>query len=190
MNLKDYMHISSQDQDLLVGCKSNDRKSQEILYRKYFPVVESMCRRYTTDEEIIISIINDGFLKVFKNISKYNELGSFEGWVKRIVFHALSDHFKKENKKQKFVELQSYDHSEDAKSLNDLYLEDLNLVINQLTPATKEVFILYAVDGFTHSEISEKLNIAIGTSKWHLSKAREELQKLLHKNQNNLHHGS
>ncbi len=183
------MHISSQDLNLLSGCKSNDRKSQEILYRKYFPIVQSMCRRYTQDEEALISIINDGFLKVFKNIAKYSQTGSFEGWIKRLVFNALSDYFKKENRKQKFIALESHDRSEDATSLNNLYLEDLNIVINQLTTATREVFVLYAIEGYNHKEIGEKLGIAEGTSKWHLSKAREELKKLLLKNKYNIQHG-
>ena len=66
------------EKDLIAGCKSNDRKAQEALYRRYFPVVKLLCLRYTQEEDRLISIINDGFMKVFKGINKYKSKGSFE----------------------------------------------------------------------------------------------------------------
>ena len=92
------MHISQKDEILVKGCIANNRSAQEGLYRKYFDIAKRMCIRYTQDEDVLITVINDGFLRIFKNISKYEGKGSFEGWIKRLIFNALSDYFRKENR--------------------------------------------------------------------------------------------
>lgn len=164
---------------LIEGCKSNDRKSQEALYRLFFDKMLAMCRRYTQDEDQQISIINDGFLKVFKKIDQYNYGGSFEGWVRRLVFTSLSDYFRKENKYLKFMIFEKEDMPISAIPEESLYYQDVIELVNLLPLKTKEVFHKYAIEGYTHKDIGEELNISTGTSKWHLSEARKMLQQLL-----------
>ena len=183
------MHISQKDEILVKGCIANNRSAQEGLYRKYFDIAKRMCIRYTQDEDVLITVINDGFLRIFKNISKYEGKGSFEGWIKRLIFNALSDYFRKENRRQKLVSIEYAKDKKVSDIIENLYLEDLKEVVNQLSKTTQEVFILYAIEGYTHKEISIKLSIAEGTSKWHLNKARNTLQSIIKKKKLNIHYG-
>lgn len=142
-----------------------------------------MCRRFTNDEDRLISIINDGMLKVFTNISQYKGSGSFEGWVRRIVFRSLSNHFRKDEKYLKVIFFEERDNISQSKALSDLYYEDLMKVVDSLPDMMRKVFESYTILGLSHKEIGGELNISEGTSKWHLSKAREKLrEKLNNKN--------
>ena len=180
--------MNHNETEIVEGCVRNERKYQELLYRRHFPTMIQMCLRYTNgDKERALEILNDGFLRVFKKINTFSFKGSLEGWIRRLVFHAISDYFK-----QNKAYLDSVVFSEvlpEAKMpqytegvLSELYYDDLLKVIDLLPPATCKVFTLYAIEGLNHAEIGEQLNISVGTSKWHLSSAREQLRKLLDKN--------
>lgn len=176
--------------EIVAGCVRNERMSQEILYRKHFPAMIQMCLRYTNgDRERALEILNDGFLRVFKKIDTFSFKGSLEGWIRRLVFHAISDYFKQNNSYLDNIVLSDIqpeanyvNHTEGV--LSRLYYDDLIKVIDLLPPATGEVFRLYAIEGYSHAEISEQLHISVGTSKWHLSSARERLKILLEKKTN------
>lgn len=146
-----------------------------------------MVRKYTNDEEQQISIINDGFLKVFKNISTYTFQGSFEGWIRRIVYRSLSDYYRKENKYLKAVVLEQKDAPLKDNALQSLYYEDLLKIIDLLPERHNKVFQLYAIEGYNHREVSEMLGISEGTSKWYLSEARKSIIALLKKQKNSIH---
>lgn len=167
------------EKDLIKGCKANDRKAQEALYRRYFPIVKSLCLRYTKDEDSLISIINDGFMKVFKGINQYKSQGSFEGWLRRTAFNALSDHFRKENRYLKRTSFDVPEQSQEVQALADLFYADLLVMVDDLPETTAIVFKKYAIEGYTHKEIGESLGLSDGTSKWHLFEARKKLKVLL-----------
>lgn len=167
------------EQDLIQGCIANDRRCQEALYRKYFQTMMSMVRRYTQDEDKAIEILNNGFLKVFKKIDTFRSEGSFEGWIRRIVYHSISDFFKKESGYLKFIVLEEAEQDEPQNALHGLYYDDLLQIIGALPERSRQVFNLYAVEGYSHKEIADQLEISEGTSKWHLSNARDQLKKLL-----------
>ena len=164
------------DAALIEGCLAGKRQWQERLYRRYFPTMLSMVRRYTQDDDTIIAILNDGFLKVYQKLHTYRGTGSFEGWIRRLVYHALSDHFRKENKYLRFLVMEERDAPLRTHALDRLYTTDLLHLINELPPATREVFHQYAIEGYNHREIGERLGISAGTSKWHLSEARTFLR--------------
>lgn len=169
------------DEKLLIQrCIKNDRAAQEALYREYFPLIKGMVLRYTQDEDYLISIINDSFLKVFKGIHTFKGQGSFEGWIRRTSYHAICDFFRKENKTKIWKNEINEDVEIRSEALDDLYFLDLMQIVDQLPTTTCQVFKLYALDGFTHKEIGKKLDISDGTSKWHLSEARKKLKVLLH----------
>lgn len=179
---KDIKHI-------IEACIQNDRHYQEILYKRYFGKMMSMCLRYTSDRDEAMMILNDGFLKVFKYIHTFQHKGSFEGWVRRLIFNSLSDYFKKKNKQIKFLELGQTDFSGYDDALEKLYIEDISKLIEHIPKASADVFSMYAIYGFTHKEIGTQLNISEGTSKWHLSNARKFLQKLIKQNYSSYSNG-
>jgi RNA polymerase sigma factor (sigma-70 family) len=176
-----------QETDIIAGCVRNERKWQEILYRRHFQTMMQMVLRHTDgDRDPALEIVNDGFLKVFKNIQQFAFKGSLEGWIRRIVFHAMSDYFRANGKHLETIVLTDYDllpTPQNPKTteggLTNLFFEDLMGLVEQLPPATREVFRLYAIEGFNHIEIGEQLNISVGTSKWHLSNAREKLKEMI-----------
>jgi RNA polymerase sigma factor (sigma-70 family) len=164
------------DEQIIQGCIANDRRSQEILYRYFFPKLLAMCRRFTMDEDRQVSIINDGMLKVFTNIRQYQGIGSLEGWIRRIVFNCLSDHFRKDKNYIKGVLMEEKDMVFRPEALSKLYYEDIMVMVESLPGMMQNVFKSYELYGFSHKEIGETYQISEGTSKWHLSKARERLR--------------
>ncbi len=190
------MKTTFTEAEIIAGCVRNERAFQEILYRQHFAVMMQMCLRYANgDRERAFEILNDGFLRVFKKINTFEGKGSLQGWIRKLVFHAISDYFKANRQYITSVVLEENDVSEpqndvytegggnsNHSALGQLYFEDLLKLVDTLPPATREVFRLYAIEGYTHFEISERLNISVGTSKWHLSNAREKLKAMIEDN--------
>jgi RNA polymerase sigma-70 factor (ECF subfamily) len=167
------------EEEIIAGCINNNRKHQELLYRRYFPKMIRMCYRFTQDEDRAMQIVNDGFLRVFKKLEKYSSKGSFEGWIRKIVYHSISDHFRKESRYLKFIVLDGPEKETQSTALDDLYYDDLISLLDQIPPKSSLVFRLYAIEGYSHQEIAGQLNISDGTSKWHLSNARIHLKSIL-----------
>jgi len=167
------------EEALVAGCIKNDRRCQEALYKKYFPKMRAMVGRYTKDAEIAMEIINNGFLRVFKKIDTFSFNGSLEGWIRRLVFHSVSDYFKRNSKYSEMIVFEERDATASTNLVNKLYMEDLLKIVKMVPASSQTVFMLYAIDGYTHPEIAEQLGISVGTSKWHLSEARKKLKVLL-----------
>ncbi len=165
--------------DLVAACSQNQRAAQEQLYRQYAPAMVRMINRYVEDEGTVMHILNASFLRVFKKIGTFEHKGSLEGWIRRLVFHALSDYFRNRKPQLHFLELEERDKAAPVTALPNLYLDDLLGLIRKLPPMAHKVFQLYAIEGFTHREIAQTLNISEGTSKWQLSAARKRLRELL-----------
>lgn len=167
------------EQELVEGCVRNDRLFQEMLYRRYFPAMLRMCLRYAGDRDTAMEIINTGFLRVFKKIETFSFKGSLEGWIRKLVFHSLADYYKKHNRQVHFLDIADRDAPVPNEALQNLYFEDILSLVDRLPAATREVFYLYAIEGYTHPEIADRVNISVGTSKWHLSAARKKLKQLI-----------
>lgn len=168
------------EKDLVEGCARNERQAQEIMYRRFFPAMLAMCMRYAADRDEAMLIVNNGFLRVFKKIHTFSFKGSLEGWIRRLVFHSLSDYFKQQPKNVHFLVWEEWDSVRtENPALPKLFLEDLLCMVEQLPPATKNVFYLFAIEGYTHQEIAETLGMSEGTSKWHLNAARKRLKELI-----------
>jgi len=171
--------ITYTEESLVAGCIKNDRRCQEALYKKYFPKMRAMVSRYTNDAEVAMEIINNGFLRVFKKIDTFSFNGSLEGWVRRLVFHSVSDYFRRNSRYSELIVFEEKDSGISSNLINNLYMEDLLNIIKKVPSTSQKVFTLYAIDGYTHREISDALGISVGTSKWHLSEARKKLKVLL-----------
>lgn len=175
---------NQQERELVEGCVKNNRLSQELFYRKFFPTMMQMCMRYTNDRDQAMEIVNNGMLRVFKKLHTYEFKGSLEGWVRKLVYHSLSDYFKKHSKYLHFLVFEERDEIVKDQPLDNLYLDDLHKMIRALPEHTQKVFMLYAVEGYNHKEIGHQLGISDGTSKWHLSKARVALKKMIEQQNN------
>jgi len=168
-------------------CALNNRESQKKLYTSFYGYAMAVCDRYTNNQDDAVEILNDGFLKVFKEIYRYKPaytdvVSSFKGWLRKIMVYTAIDHFRKNHKHQFTTDLdngvvQVASHAEDA--LDRISYEEIIRSIQDLTPGYRTVFNLFIIEGFTHEEISDKLGISIGTSKSNLAKARRQLQKIL-----------
>jgi len=165
---------------VISGCCQNQRQSQEQLYRHFFPIMERMVRRYTQDEDQLIDILNNGFLRVFKKIDSYKYAGSFEGWVRKIMFHSVSNYFRGKKTDVKFLVFDDDPMINETASSN-LYFEDLMAFVGELPDKHHQVFHLYAIEGYIHKEIGKQLKISENTSKWYLSEARKLLQEKIEK---------
>jgi len=169
----------------LEGCKQQNRESQRMLYKHHYAYAMSICLRYSKTKEEAKEIMNDGFMKVFLKIDQYNPQTSFLGWLRRIMINTAIDHYRKEVKHYNQVSIDAEQpFVTSASAMEELGYQELITLVQQLTPAYRAVFNLYAIDGYNHKEIGDILNISEGTSKSNLSKAREVLRNKIQKNQN------
>ena len=140
-----------------------------------------LCLRYTKNENYATEVLNNGFLKVFFNIQRYEPAqASLYTWIRTIVVNSCIDFIKKRTKTEMHYELgNATDIQIEAEAINKIDAAQLLYFIRQLQPATQAVFNLYIIEGYMHKEIAQLLNISEGTSKWHLSEARKKLQEMI-----------
>lgn len=167
------------EQELVEGCIANSRRHQEAFYRKYFTTMMRMVMRYAKDEECAMEIVNVGFTRVFKKIHTFSFKGSLEGWVRRLIYHSVSEYYKRNARYLECMVFEEKDGTWHDTTLENMYVQDILKLVHELPPATQNVFRLYALEGFTHVEIAEKASISVGTSKWHLATARKLLKDLI-----------
>jgi len=169
---------------LINDCRANDRSAQELLYKRYYGKMMAMCMRYTGNRDDAMEVLNAGFLKVFKSLDSYRSNGSFDGWVYRIIYNSVIDKLRSRMKEIKTVEVDNdmTISGIDSSSIQQLYVQDLMGLLNALPEATRVVFNMFAIEGYQHNEISERLNISEGTSKWHVNQARKLLKERIQNN--------
>lgn len=169
---------------IIKGCIDGDRRAQKDLYTLYYAMALGICLRYSNNREDAIGILNEGFFKVFKNISKYDYQKPFSVWIKKIMTNTAIDFYRAKIRQGILVDVAMYEQTivYDDTISQKLNYEDLLAMVHQLPPAYRTVFNLYAIDGYGHEEISDMLGIAIGTSKSNLHKARGRLAEMV-KNQ-------
>ena len=169
--------------EILKACIKGDRIAQKRLYQLLADKMYGVCLRYAANEDEAKDILQDGFIKVFLNLKQFNFKGSFEGWVRRIIVNTALEKFRDKNYLFAVNMTQSYEtgDSEYDHSLSELSANDLLLLISELSPQYRMVFNLYAIEGYSHKEISEIMNIKEGTSKSNLSRAREILKEKISK---------
>ena len=177
-NLRKYSFDIPEERDYILSrCCAHDRVAQEMIYRRYFSTMERMVLRHTQDDDQIIDILNDGFMRVFKKINLYEGKGSFEGWIRKIIYHSISNYFRKYSKDLKFlIYSEDLKNEPDAAVKHSLYYQDLLNLVRNLPEKHMRVFHLFAIDGFDHEAISQQLNMNKNTCRWYLSEARKLLQ--------------
>ena len=163
---------------LIKECASGNVRAQEKLYRTFSPKMFGICLRYAKDRTEAEDNLQDGFIKVFENIRNFRHEGSFEGWMRRIMVNVSLGKFRKQNLLLPVEDIGNYEEP----SLSDnviakLGADDLLELIQQLPPRYRMVFNMYVLDGLNHQQISEAMNISVGTSKSNLARAREILKR-------------
>ncbi len=169
------------DSELVQGCKNNDRKYQELLYRKYAKKMYGICLGYAAERSMAQDILQDGFIKVFKKIDTFREQGSLEGWIRRIITNTALDYMRQKTRTFDFID---ENKEVEEEQLDNSILEKINSdgifrIIQQLPHGARTVFNLYAIEGYSHKEIADKLEITEGTSKSQFKRARSLLKELL-----------
>ncbi|MBK6543732.1 MAG: sigma-70 family RNA polymerase sigma factor [Saprospiraceae bacterium] len=163
--------------ELIAGCVDNDRKAQEQLYKLHFKAMFQMCLYYCKEEQDALEVLNTGFLRVFQKIQLYKNEGSLEGWIRKVIYHVIMSELKLKKLVNKTESIENQEIEQHDFTLEKIFKEDLLDMVRRLPPATAHAFLLFANEGYSHIEIAEKLNISVGTSKWHISNARELLKK-------------
>jgi RNA polymerase sigma factor (sigma-70 family) len=173
--------LSLQEKDILLlieGCINQERKAQERLYRNYYAALMRICLRFTKNEQDALTMLNTGFLKVFKSIHLFEpKYVSLYTWARTIIIRVCLDYIKANKKTWETKELDIATEVEiPPEIISKMHSEDLLKKIRELPPATASVFNLYVIEGYNHKEIAKLLTISEGTSKWHLSEARKQLK--------------
>jgi RNA polymerase sigma-70 factor (ECF subfamily) len=177
---------------LIADCLKGKRKAQEHIYKKYAPVMLGVCIRYLKNQNEAEEIMVKGFMRVFEKIASFNSEGSFEGWIRRIMVNESLMYLRQMKRYQQDVSIDDMAYESLAyRETGELEAEDLLKLVQQLPEGYRVVFNLYAVEGYNHKEIADKLGISEGTSKSQLSKARSQLKKMiaLQAKQEEVHYG-
>jgi RNA polymerase sigma factor (sigma-70 family) len=172
--------------ELIALCIRHDRKAEYELYKQSYSYLMSICMRYSRDKDTASEILNMGFLKVLKNLGSYKPEIPFKAWIRKIMVNTLIDEYRKNRKsKETIVYVEEYydstDYSEVNEALGRINCNQILEMINRLPEATKKVFNLFVIDGYSHKEIGELLDVSEGTSKWHLNAARQKLKEYIGK---------
>ena len=165
---------------LIRACIRNERWAQKMIYEEYYSSMMGVCLRYASNEEDALDILHEGFIKVFKHISKYKAGTSLHAWIRRVMVNTAIDYYRKAIRRRTEDITEAYSvRSKDADAISQYSEKEILKVIQQLSPAYRTVFNMYVVEGFSHKEIADKLNITESTSRSNLVKARSRLKELL-----------
>jgi RNA polymerase sigma factor (sigma-70 family) len=172
--------FTNSEYDLAKALVRKDSKAYELFYNQYSSKILAICCRYISDRMMAEDLMVESIMKIFDKVGQFEFKGSFEGWVKRIIVNEALMFLR--TKKYTMVEAEAADVANVNVDLSDnLDTEDLVNTINELPVGYRTVFNLYAIEGYSHSEIAEMLNISEGTSKSQLSRARAILQEKIKK---------
>ena len=170
--------------NVIALCIKQDRKAEYELYKQSYSFLMGICLRYAKDKDTAAEILNMGFLKILANLKQYNPQIPFGAWIRKIMINTLIDEYRKSKKeKERITYVENYYETNDYADVNEALTrysyEQIIFEINKLPLATKKVFNLFVIDGYSHKEIAELLAISEGTSKWHLNTARQKLKEQL-----------
>jgi RNA polymerase sigma-70 factor (ECF subfamily) len=184
-------------EQLILSCRKNDRRAQKELYTGFYGYCMSIALRYASSYDDAVEMVNDGFLKVFRDLRLFeprfqNLSSSFTGWLRRVVANSCIDHLRKYKSSTFLTTVDGLENNFQDKGATveqNMEYKEIIQSVQQLSPQYRAVFNMYVLEGFSHAEIAEKLNISINTSKSNLFKARQNLVELISK-RNAKAHGS
>tara|TARA_B100000508_G_scaffold130740_1_gene118346 strand:- start:54962 stop:55522 length:561 start_codon:yes stop_codon:yes gene_type:complete len=178
------IHIEEQDRALVKGCLEDDRKAQEELYKKFAKQMYVVCKRYARDRDEAMDFLQEGFIEVFRKLHRYRFEGPLGGWIRRVIVYKTIDALRKENRYQEVArefdaELKTEAQTFELENVKELKADRVRNLVNELPGKAGLVLKLFALEGLSHKEIAEYLDITIGTSKSQLNRARTLLKEAL-----------
>lgn len=165
------------EQELIHGCLADDGNCQQALFNQYAGKMMTVCLRYAADQMTAEDLLMESFVKIFKYIHQYKFEGSFEGWIRRIVVNTALKKLQKKKIYFEEVKAEKINASMDSEAHANIGEKEILELIKQLPDGYRVVFNLYVIEGYSHEEIAEMLNIQPGTSRSQLVKARKMLQQ-------------
>ena len=172
------------EKQLIDGCINGDRRAQKALYDKYSGRMMAVCLRYIKDTEDARDLMQEGFIKLYTNISKYSGEGSFDGWVRKIFVNCALERLRHNDVLKNADDIEDIDYADmPDESASALSSEEIMTYVRALPDGFRTVFNLCAIEGYSHKEISEELNITESTSRSQYMRARKILQKMITKNE-------
>ncbi len=171
-------------ESVIAACIARNRQAERVLIKLFFGFAKSITTRYSANEEEMEEIVNDGFLKVFNNLPKYDYAQPFKAWLRTIMVNTAIDCYRKNQKYAHQVPIDEYEDiiAPDEGIINKMAAEEILVLIRRLPPSYRMVFTLYVIEGYNHREIAEMLGIKKGTSKSNLQDARRKLQIMIKNN--------
>lgn len=177
--------------DIIKACMRDDRKAINLMYEYGFKMLMPICFRYNKNEEDARAAFNTGFIKILNGLEKVDKDLNFDAWAKRVMVNSLIDEYRKNKKYNSQItksdsetELDYYSTGTSNNAESNLGVENINALIKELPTMTGQVFNLYVIDGYSHKEIADLMDMSEGTSKWHLSTARKMLRHKLEELEN------
>jgi RNA polymerase sigma-70 factor (ECF subfamily) len=172
--------LQHEELDLIAACIKRERWAQKKLYEDNYSRMMAVCARYATNDEDAMDILHEGFLKVFKNITKYQPGTSLTAWIRRIMINTSIDYYRQQMRRRTESIEQAYELSTSEPDAVSQFTErEILGAVQRLTPAYRVIFNMYVIEGFSHKEIAEQLNITESTSRSNLVKARLKLREIL-----------
>jgi RNA polymerase sigma factor (sigma-70 family) len=172
--------LQHEELDLISACIKRERWAQKKLYEDNYSRMMAVCARYATNDEDAMDILHEGFLKVFKNITKYQPGTSLTAWIRRIMINTSIDYYRQQMRRRTESIDQAYELSTNEPDAVSQFTErEILSAVQRLTPAYRVIFNMYVIEGFSHKEIAEQLNITESTSRSNLVKARLKLREIL-----------
>lgn len=169
------------EQSILAGCLNNDPSAQRELYNRYSPKMLSVCYRFANSREDAEDMLQEGFIKVFTQMHTFQNKGAFEGWIRRIIVHTCINFLKKNKKFSNSIDLEQADYLEVREETMPSVMQARQIIecIRLLPLGYRTVLNLYAMEGYSHKEIADMLDIEESTSRSQYTRAKSMLEAIL-----------
>ena len=172
--------LDNREKDFIDACIARERWAQKKLYEDNYSLLLGVCLRYSSSQDDAMDILHEGFIKILNNIHKYQAGTSLIAWMRRIIVNTAIDYYRMQTRRRtEDLETAYTVQSADPDALSQLTVQEIIKCIQQLSPAYRSVFNLYVIEGFSHKEIADLLEITESTSRSNLVKARSKLKDLL-----------
>ncbi|MEZ4984967.1 MAG: sigma-70 family RNA polymerase sigma factor [Saprospiraceae bacterium] len=168
------------ERDLILACIRKERWAQQVLYEEFYSSLMAICLRYSTSEDEAMDMLHESFIKIFRSIGKYQPGTSLGAWMRRITVNTAIDSYRRNTRRRTEDIDTAYGLStQEADAISHYSEKEILAAVQKLTPVYRTVFNLYVVEGYSHKEIADKLDITESTSRSNLVKARMKLQEML-----------